>query len=237
MTLDEVADELYGLPLADFTATRNTRAKRARDDGDRDLAEQIKDLAKPTVAGWLVNRLVRTHPGELAPLRDLGTRLREATTKLRGDDLRALTRQRHQLVGVLVAQARRLGADEGQQVSDQVARALEQTFDAALADPDAAEQVLAGRLADALQPEGFVLGGAAPARAAKSKPRDDTAAKRALADAQRRRDGVREKAATADRLVADLEAQLAAARRDAKHAHADLGRAEKAVADARAKLR
>lgn len=237
MTLDELADELYGLPLAEFTAARNARAKRAREEGDRNLAEQIKDLEKPTVAGWLVNRLAREDPDELAPLRDLGARLREATTKLRGDDLRTLTRQRHQLVGALVAQARRLGADEGQQVSEQVARALERTFDAALADADAAEHVLAGRLTDALQPEGFVLGGTAPARAEKPKPRGNATARRGLADAARRRDGAREKAATADRLVADLEARLAAARRDAKHAHADLDRAEKAVADARAKLR
>ena len=178
MTLDELADELYGLPLAEFTAARNARAKRAREEGDRNLAEQIKDLEKPTVAGWLVNRLAREDPDELAPLRDLGARLREATTKLRGDDLRTLTRQRHQLVGALVAQARRLGADEGQQVSEQVARALERTFDAALADADAAEHVLAGRLTDALQPEGFVLGGTAPARAEKPKPRGNATARR-----------------------------------------------------------
>ena len=237
MTLDEVAAELYGLPLAEFTAARNARAKRARDDGDRGLAEQIKDLAKPTMAGWLVNRLARVHPDDLAPLRDLGARMRDATTRLRGDDLRTLTRQRHQLVGALVGQARRLGADEGQRVTEQVARALEQTFDAALADADAAEQVLAGRLTDALQPAGFVLGGPAPTRPATAKPRDGAAARRAVAGAERRRDGAREKAAAADRRAAGLEAQLAAAREDAKHAHADLDRAEKEVEDARAKLR
>jgi hypothetical protein len=242
VTFDEVADELYALPLGDFTATRNARAKQARDDGDRDLAERIKGLARPTVAAWLVNRLVRERPDEVTPLRELGAQLREATTTLRGDQLRTLTRRRHQLVGALVGTARRLGADAGQRVSEQAARALERTFDAALADPDAAEQVIAGRLSDTLEPDGFLLGGGEPPATAKqtapqTAPKADAAAKRALADAEQRRDDAKAAAAAADGRLADLEAALAVARREAKQRHTELDRAERAVQKARAKLR
>lgn len=35
---DTVLEELHGLPPAESTATRDARARRARDDGDRELA-------------------------------------------------------------------------------------------------------------------------------------------------------------------------------------------------------
>ena len=65
MDLDSVADELYGLPLDEFTTTRNEHAKQARDAGDRELADQIRAMSKPTQAAWLVNQLVRRHAEEV----------------------------------------------------------------------------------------------------------------------------------------------------------------------------
>src|SRR2546423_15505531 len=106
MELEEVADELYGLPLGDFVAVRNARAKEAKAAGDRDLSAAISALAKPTKAGWLTNQLVRRRRDEIAPLLELGAGLREATASLSGDQLRELTRQQGRLVHALVQQAR-----------------------------------------------------------------------------------------------------------------------------------
>ena len=44
MDLESVADELYSLPREEFTAARNTAAKRAGELGDRELAKQIGAL-------------------------------------------------------------------------------------------------------------------------------------------------------------------------------------------------
>lgn len=155
MDLDAVAVELYALEPAGFTTARTEREKQARADGDKELARQIHQLRKPTVTAWLANLLARERPDSLRPLTELGTQLQEAQQTLQGDALRQLARQRHQLVYALVQEARELAAAAGQKVTEQVARELEQTLQATLADPAAAEAVLAGRLTTAVQHSGF----------------------------------------------------------------------------------
>ena len=58
--LTAVADELYDLVPDEFTSARNARAKEAKTD-DRELADRITQLKKPSPAAWIVNRLVREH--------------------------------------------------------------------------------------------------------------------------------------------------------------------------------
>jgi hypothetical protein len=209
--LDSVTDELYGLEPGEFTATRNERAKQARADGDRALAEQIKALDKPTTAAWLVNQLARQLGDQLEPLIDLGRELREATAGISGEELRALTRQRHQLVHALVQEARRLGARHGTRVTDAVAGDVQRTLDASLADPDVAEAVLSGRLARATEYAGFgePMSGQGPPtsrRAARKRPERGGATKTQVTDlAARRREG-------AERAAAEAEDRLRAAR-------------------------
>jgi hypothetical protein len=153
--LDSVAEELYGLPPSEFTSARNAAVKQARADGNRDLAAEIQQLAKPTTAAWLVNQVARELGDELEPLISLGRDLRDATSNLSGDELRALTRQRHQVVQALVEQARRLGAAHGTKVSDSVATEVQQTLDASLADEGVADAVLGGRLTQSVEYAGF----------------------------------------------------------------------------------
>jgi hypothetical protein len=132
--LDEVADELYGLPPEEFTAARTRYEKQARQAGDRELAARLHSLAKPSVAAWLANQLVRERRDELLPLAQLGAGLREATEKLAGDELRQLSRQQHELLYALVQQARQLARASGRSVSEDTARRLEDTLQAAVAD-------------------------------------------------------------------------------------------------------
>src|SRR5688500_7450960 len=51
-SLDDRIDQLYQLPLDEFTAARNALAK---DAGDR--AAEVKKLEKPNLAAWTVNQL------------------------------------------------------------------------------------------------------------------------------------------------------------------------------------
>src|SRR4051794_10181136 len=193
---DPTADALYALSPRDFTAARDERAAELRKAGDRDGAAAIKALRKPTVTAWLANQLVRRHGDEVGPLLDLGAALREATATLSGPQLRELSRQRHQVIAALVAQARRLAAAEGQPVTEDAARGLEQTLTAALAHEAAGELLRSGRLTDALVPGGFgeaptTAGARRPAKPAKraTKPTDDPeaaerAARRAALEAE-----------------------------------------------------
>ena len=153
--VEEAADQLYALSPREFTAARDARAKEAKDAGDKEAAAEIKALRKPTVTAWLANQLVRQHADEVRPLLELGSALREATATLSGPQLRELSRQRNDVVRALVRQARRLAADAGQPVSEDVARGLEETLNAALADPGQAELLLQGRLSVQLKHSGY----------------------------------------------------------------------------------
>jgi hypothetical protein len=153
----EVADELYGLPLDQFTAARTARERQARADGDRALAAEIKSLAKPSTAASVCNMLVRHHRNEIENLVELGGLLLEALQNLDGDQLRALDVERRRLIDTLTRQARALADRLGHPVSTQVATQIEETLRAAMADAAAGEALLAGRLTAPLSYTGMGL--------------------------------------------------------------------------------
>lgn len=155
MDLDAVVDELYGLEPSAFTATRDGRARDARQAGEGDLAKQIKALRRPSSAAWAVNVLARHRSGDVARLIHLGEQMRAAQEALSGDQIRMLGRQRQQVVAGLARECRRLSRDLGAPISDAVEREIEQTLEAALADPAAAAAVSSGRLLRALSPAGI----------------------------------------------------------------------------------
>ena len=186
-----IADELYALPPDEFTAARDTAAKAARDDGDRELADTVKKFRRPSIGAWLVNTVARTD--QLEELLDLGAALREAQRTLDGAELRAMSRQRHQVVRGLSELARQL---TGKTPADAAQREFEATLEAALADDAAAEAVRTGRLMRALTSTGLepvdltdavAAPEAVPAR--RSTPKQKAAPRKAKTDqaAQRRR--------------------------------------------------
>ena len=155
MDFDEVADELYGLPPEEFMPGRSTFEQQARADGDRQLASAIKGLGKPSTAAWVANILVRHHREEIENLVELGGLLREAQQNLAGDQLRALDVQRRQLVSALVRQSRSLANQLGHPVSGAVGQQVEDTLRAAMADTDAGEALLEGRLTSPMSYSGM----------------------------------------------------------------------------------
>ncbi|MPZ00435.1 MAG: hypothetical protein GEU97_21125 [Actinophytocola sp.] len=149
MDFDAVADELYGVPREEFIRTRNARAAEAK---DRSLAARIKALRKPTLAAWLVNRLARERPDDLAELAALGQELRTAHEELAGGRLRELSVRRREAVDALTLATREIGRESGLGVSDTVTDQVHATLQAALAGGEAADLVTAGRLATPLDP-------------------------------------------------------------------------------------
>lgn len=152
MDFESVADKVYALPRDEFTAARNTAAKQAREQGDRELADRIAALRRPSTAAWVANLLSREQPDEIRALAELGDGLRDAQRRLQGDELRRLSAQRHQLVHGLVQQALALARVAGHPASDAVTRELSDTFTAAVNSSAAAQALAGGRLTSALNP-------------------------------------------------------------------------------------
>jgi hypothetical protein len=149
---ESVADELYALPRDEFTAARNAAVKQAREQGRRELAEQIDALRRPSTAAWVANLLAREQPGEIRALVELGDGLRDAQLRLQGDELRRLSAQRHQLVHGLVQQAQALARAAGHPASETVTRELTNTLTAAVNSSASAQALAGGRLTSALDP-------------------------------------------------------------------------------------
>lgn len=223
--VDQVADELYALPPAEFVAARDSAARAARVDGDRESATAIMALRKPTTTAWLVNLLVRADPGLADQLRTLGEGLRGAESSLAGAELKGLDKQRRQLVAGLVTKVRGLARAAGQRVTPASADEVSQTLLAALADPDAADEVLSGRLTHAREHVGFGagrggrahLGLVPPLPAEPQNVPQDVPHREAERDAQKER-RARERAEAAAAALAQAEQEHAtalAAERDA----------------------
>ncbi len=139
------ADELYSVRPEEFVPRRNDLAAEAKGD-DKALAGEIKKLAKPTTAAWVVNMLVRHDSDQVEQVLELGTALREAQVSMAGDELRQLSRQRRQLTAAVTRQARALAGELGQKIGEPVATQVEDTLHAAMVDEDAAKAVRTGLL-------------------------------------------------------------------------------------------
>lgn len=230
--IDDIADELYALPPAEFVTARAEHASRS---GDKALAKAIGALRKPTVAAWAVNRLAREASAELAEALALGDRLREAQRRLRGTELRNLGERRRELVNKLTRRAAelaggKLGGDAEVQVRN--------TLGAALADQGLAEQVRVGRLTKALEHTGFgPLSSDAPVVVDDLADRREKRHERALADARRDLAEADEEVKAAHDRVRAATAEHAERVREVDDLRAELRQAERTEQQAAQRLR
>src|SRR4051794_17297528 len=102
MTLDEAIDRLYGVALGEFVSERAQLVKELRAAEQREDADAVGKLKKPTVAASMLNRLAREHRRDVDLLLDAGHRLREAQAGvLRGDERESFERARKQEVDAM----------------------------------------------------------------------------------------------------------------------------------------
>jgi hypothetical protein len=215
--LDEVADELYAVLPEEFVAVRGQRQDDARAAGDRTLAREIGGLPKPTAAAWVCNLLVREQRAEIEGLVELGDLLRQAQESLAGDQLRALDRQRSQLLTALTRQATALAREHGSRVGSTVETQVADTLRAAMADPEAGEALLSGRLTGAMSYSGLGTTGTRPVlRIVPPRPEQPSEGSRArsgTAAARRRREEDTRRAAEEGARRREEEARRAAEER------------------------
>lgn len=242
MDIDEVADELYGLDPAEFVEARKARVTQVRKEGDRELATAIGKMRKPTLVAWVVNNFAREEPEQVEELLELGEALRDAQRHLSGDDLRALTTQRQRVIRAMARRAGELAATRGQQVSETAAREVGQSLHAALADPEIADLVRAGRLVTAASYSGMgpagmtVVGGRSKPPTSGRKPdttklkadaqtdvdaaeRAELEAREAVGTAQADAQEAADRVAELDSRIEDLRSQLAQAEQERQFAH------------------
>jgi hypothetical protein len=169
-SIDEIANELYALPPAEFTAARDSAVASARESGDRARAKELAAFKRPTVGAHLVNLLALRRPDVVAGLIDLGEQIRAAQGAVSAAQLRDLSSQRRTAIGAALRACRSLAAESGsEEPSAQQLGEVEATLAAAMADNTAADQVRAGRITKALSYAGFGTGfGATTSGAAKS---------------------------------------------------------------------
>lgn len=155
MDLDAAADELYGISPDDFMARRTALVAEVKKAGDKALAKQIRALRKPTRSAWLVNLVARAAPEQVRELIALAGELQSAQSAMDGDALRTLSKQRRSRIDALARRAIALGREAGYGAADGALPEVGSTLQAALGDPAVAEQVRAGRLAQAVAYGGF----------------------------------------------------------------------------------
>jgi hypothetical protein len=202
-------DDLYGLPLEEFTKARNELARELAGRGDREEAEAVRGLKKPSVPVWAINQLARRRAEHVQELIELEDALRRAHGESEESFRDALAAERA-AVGKLVQEAASILAESGHSGSDAMLDRVTSTLPAAAAHPEHRQELVAGRLTEELEPPGFeaLVGVRLPTR---TQP-------------QRRRTAEAEKP---DR------AALAAARKEAQRLERDAQRAEKAAREAR----
>lgn len=147
----DIAEELYGLPLAEFTAARDARVRELK---GTPVAAEIKALRKPATAAWVVDLLVRREHEQVLQMIAVGEALRHAQEGMDASALRELTKQRRQLTAALTVRARALARSVGLRVTEQVAEQVEETLTAAMIDAVAAQAVRSGLLVTPLRATG-----------------------------------------------------------------------------------
>ena len=141
--LDTGIQRLYGLPFGEFTAARNTLARQLRKDGDKEGAEEVASLPKPTVSAWAVNHLFTTDSERMEELLASGERARKALQSiLSGGDpgaLREAIQQARDLANELRDRAAEAVAEEtrkpGAAVVDRIATNLQSLAFSPAAEP------------------------------------------------------------------------------------------------------
>lgn len=234
--VEQAADEIYGLPLADFTKRRDELAKKLRTDGKRADADAVKALRKPTAAAWAMNQLARRRSKDVKRLLATGKRLRAAHEALySGGDrtrLQKVSGEERDLVDKLARDASAVAGEAGTAATANLDEQIRNTLHAAALDEETATELQAGRLLREREAIGMFGTGTEVPQKPKPPPRTKrSAAERAKEDAAQQRNFERAlKAAQSDEQKARRAHATAAkaAERAAKAAETAQRRADEA---------
>ena len=225
---------VYGGPLEEFVSRRDALVKQLRAAKQREDADRVKALRKPSRTAWVLDTVVHEDPSVLDPL---SAAISAAQTVHSGADLRTAMENVRTAIRDVAAAGARAAIRAGQPVD---ASALVTAMHAVIGETSAFNDLRAGRLVDVPDGGGLDILSAitinvpeSPAVAPLSKP---TPAPVAASP------NVEPTAATSKRATEEAE-RAAVARADLERAEATLAdaseqseRVERTVRDAQAKL-
>ena len=224
--------KLYGLPLSQFTAARNARAKTLR-KSDPELAAAVGALPKPSVSAGALNELVHEDPSEVRALVQSGKRLRQAqeaaVSGKKGADLNEAIKEHRVALERVQRDLRR------RQLSGATVDRATQTLRVASLDPELWPLLERGLLHEDLTASGFGLDpGIVPARPpqkqrpkpAAKKPTPPPKPKPDKKAAEQRRREARERLREAKAALAEVEKRARAVARELERATADVQAAQ-----------
>ena len=230
-------DRLYGLPLNEFTSARDELVKLLRAQGERERAQEVKSLRKPTAAVWVVNQLARERQLDVQRLLKAGESLTKSQAQAAaGKSSQAFPEARQNernALERLAEAAREIGERVG--IGSAALGRARETLRAASLTAEGRELLRRGRLTEEIEPPGFeaLTGmeglGQKPASAKRKPPRSD--------DRAEKRRAVKEARELVRQLRAEERERASAARsaaREAERAEAEAGAARGRAADARA---
>ncbi|HEU4767098.1 MAG TPA: hypothetical protein VFS77_06975 [Pyrinomonadaceae bacterium] len=246
--LDDEVDQLFQLPLSEFTGARNTLAARLKQTGRAGDANLVKTLAKPPVSAWTVNQLYWSHREAFDTLLAAGQRFHKAQTAGKVADMRGALEARRAALTNLADLAETLLVEAGHNPSGDTVRRITTTLEALSAYASVADGPTLGRLSEDVDPPGFeslagFIPGPAPKREtapASQKSSAPAAAKQKSAREDREAEQTRQvriaaaklSLQSAKRLLADARVRAQSMESAQKKAYAEAKQAEKQTREA-----
>jgi hypothetical protein len=223
-------DELYREHPEGFVAGRDRLVKDLRSAGDRDEADRVKRLRRPTAAAWLINRAALTSPARVRQFAEVSRQLEDAQGRaLEGNEdgaaaWRAAAAHEREAAAAVVDVAERAAREAGHPPTERVLEQVGETLRAAAADPELRERVLSGRVERERSAAtlGTPAAGPLPRRGGKSAKRGDRAQARRelerlegeLADAEAREERLRAQVDRTSDALREEKAKLADSKRE-----------------------
>jgi len=144
-------DALFKLPQAEFIAARNALAARLKKTGDRNEAEQVKALVKPTLSAWAVNQLYWKHGDTFKEL----LAARESFGRTPAAGMRDLLAARREVISRLTRLAAVVLEEAGHSPTPDILRRITTTLEALSASASSSDAPVPGRLSADVDPPGF----------------------------------------------------------------------------------
>ena len=151
-------DDLFKLPLAEFTAARNILAAKLKKGGDAEEAERVRTLSKPPLSAWAANQLYWRHRKPFDQLLAAGERFRKAQVEQlagRSADFRAPLDARRETLSRLAKLAAEILRESGHPTTPDTMRHIMTTLEALATYGGDTGGPPAGRLTADVDPPGF----------------------------------------------------------------------------------
>ena len=151
-------DALFRLPLAEFTAARNTLSKSLKQGGRSNESDFVKTLVKPSISAWTVNQLYWSHREAFDRLIATGERFRQAQSSRHARkvaDMREALHARGETLSQLLDLATELLREAGHNPTQDTIRRITTTLEAMSAYASLPDAPRPGRLTHDVDPPGF----------------------------------------------------------------------------------